>query len=345
MGPYEVALEKLWQEEHPEDFTRQRDRFNAPVKDIVPPKFQMRTEKDDQEFADLVASIREHGVLEPLIVSRLSNKFRLISGSRRLRAATAAGLEIVPVVIKDLTDVDCELVALAENLQRKDLSAGEKCEALIHLYGTAGYNGDIAARYLSALTNRYYQADKYATRKAYSDRVPVPAEFKRLAEKTGIAFASQWQLLRLRIMPSDILEYASKKKIPDYKVIELATPEFMAKTGEEKKRVIDGIKPASKGRKVASVKGEYSLAQLAQDEKKVKSLSGGFSRISLANVYLPSADLQYYERLAKKQNMDLGSCISLALMFKSSKSRGENKSKLQDWYSFKNRGCVKVLDG
>lgn len=87
---------------------------------------QPRKEFNELEIADLADSIRAHGVLQPLVVRQTAERFELIAGERRLRAAQAAGWERVPVQVRDVTDQQMAELAIVENVQRKDLNALEK---------------------------------------------------------------------------------------------------------------------------------------------------------------------------------------------------------------------------
>ncbi|QDU58287.1 ParB/RepB/Spo0J family partition protein [Aeoliella mucimassa] len=87
---------------------------------------QPRKEFDELEIADLADSIREHGVIQPLVVRQAGDRFQLIAGERRLRAAQAAGWERVPVQVRDVTDQQMAELAIVENVQRKDLNPLEK---------------------------------------------------------------------------------------------------------------------------------------------------------------------------------------------------------------------------
>jgi ParB family chromosome partitioning protein len=97
---------------------------------------QPRTVIDPGELEELAASIREHGVIQPLIVSRggAPEEYILIAGERRLEASKLAGLERVPVIVRDATDQQRLELALIENLQREDLSPLETAEAYRHLH-------------------------------------------------------------------------------------------------------------------------------------------------------------------------------------------------------------------
>jgi ParB family chromosome partitioning protein len=88
--------------------------------------YQPRQAFDEAEIADLADSIRAHGILQPLIVRRVGDRFELVAGERRLRAAGAADWRQVPVQIRDVDDRQMAELAIVENVQRKDLNAIEK---------------------------------------------------------------------------------------------------------------------------------------------------------------------------------------------------------------------------
>lgn len=104
-----------------------------PISDIVPGKYQPRTEFDAEALDSLAESIREKGVLQPLLVRRQGGKYELIAGERRWRASKIAGLDKVPVIIKELNDKEVLEVALVENLLRENLSAIEEAEGFLRL--------------------------------------------------------------------------------------------------------------------------------------------------------------------------------------------------------------------
>lgn len=97
------------------------------ISEIEPNKAQPRKDFDDAALADLADSIREHGVLQPLLVRPLpSGTYQLIAGERRWRAARMAGLTEVPVVVREMDDREAAEIALIENLQRQDLNPVEE---------------------------------------------------------------------------------------------------------------------------------------------------------------------------------------------------------------------------
>ena len=103
------------------------------ISEIVPGKYQPRTEFDKDALDALVVSVREKGVLQPLLVRKIEDKYELIAGERRWRAAKEAGLSEVPVIVKELEDKEVLEVALVENLLRENLSAIEEAEGMQRL--------------------------------------------------------------------------------------------------------------------------------------------------------------------------------------------------------------------
>ncbi len=96
---------------------------------LVPSPLQPRKEFVQEQLAELMESIREHGIIQPLIVRRVSGKLELIAGERRFRASRELGLKEVPVIVREASDKDVLEMALIENLQREDLNPIEEARA------------------------------------------------------------------------------------------------------------------------------------------------------------------------------------------------------------------------
>jgi len=103
--------------------------FNCPIEDIRPNKSQPRKNFAHDKLEELAASIREKGIIQPLVVVAKEGHYELIAGERRWRAAQKAGLREVPVVIQDVSEDAALEMALIENIQREDLNAVEEAEA------------------------------------------------------------------------------------------------------------------------------------------------------------------------------------------------------------------------
>ncbi len=103
--------------------------FLCPIEELRPHSSQPRKNFDDKKLSELAASIREKGIIQPLVVRRLEDHYQIIAGERRWRAAQKAGLKDVPVVIQDVSEDWAYEVALIENIQREDLNPIEEAEA------------------------------------------------------------------------------------------------------------------------------------------------------------------------------------------------------------------------
>lgn len=117
-----------------------------PLSEIVPNKEQPRKTFDEGALQELADSITQHGVLQPLLVRPLpEGGYQLVAGERRWRASRMAGLKEVPVVVKDLSDVETMEIAIIENLQREDLNPIEEAEGLQALIDRCGFTQDEVA--------------------------------------------------------------------------------------------------------------------------------------------------------------------------------------------------------
>lgn len=103
--------------------------FVCPIEDIRPHAGQPRKTFTPEKLEELAASIREKGIIQPLVVRKAGNHYELIAGERRWRAAQKAGLHDVPVVIQDVSEDTAMEMALIENIQREDLNAVEEADA------------------------------------------------------------------------------------------------------------------------------------------------------------------------------------------------------------------------
>jgi ParB family chromosome partitioning protein len=115
---------------------------------IDPNPFQPRQGIDPAELEHLKESVRQHGVLQPILVRQQGDRYQVVAGERRLRAAQGVGLEEVPVVVKTVPDGRMLEVALVENLQRQDLDPIEKAQSFENYLTSTGQNQEQAARRL-----------------------------------------------------------------------------------------------------------------------------------------------------------------------------------------------------
>ena len=116
------------------------------LKHIIPNRYQPRTIFIEDNLAELAQSIKEHGVLQPIVVRRKGDGvYELIAGERRFRAATLAGLSTVPAIIRNSNDEKALALALVENIQRQNLNPMEEAKAYSRLMGEFGLTQDLVA--------------------------------------------------------------------------------------------------------------------------------------------------------------------------------------------------------
>ena len=118
-----------------------------PIAELSPDRAQPRKIFDEDALAELANSIRQHGVLQPILVRPMQDgSYRIVAGERRWRAARLAGLTAVPVTIRDMSDEDAMSIALVENLQREDLNPVEEAEGYRHLAQATGWTQEQIAK-------------------------------------------------------------------------------------------------------------------------------------------------------------------------------------------------------
>ncbi len=120
--------------------------IEIPVDRIRPNALQPRAGFGDEPLAELEASIREQGILQPILVRKVGDGYELVAGERRWRAARAAGLQAVPAIVRQLDDRGALEAALVENLQREDLNAVERARAYRRLGTDFGLSQEAIAR-------------------------------------------------------------------------------------------------------------------------------------------------------------------------------------------------------
>lgn len=158
------------------------DFFFCTLGDIRPNRYQPRTRFSDEELDRLKISIAQQGVLQPLLVRKMDGAYELIAGERRLRAAKAAGLDQVPVIVLDLTDEQVLEVSIIENIQRENLNVLEEAEAYFRLIDEFGYTQEKVARKIGK--NRSTIANLLRLRS-----LPQPIKDSLIAEKISMGHA------------------------------------------------------------------------------------------------------------------------------------------------------------
>ena len=116
------------------------------LSDIIPNRFQPRLTFDEEALNELANSIKEHGIIQPLILRDLGSKYEIIAGERRYKAATLAGLTEVPAIVGSMDDQTSAELALIENIQRKDLSAIEEAKSYKKILDMGNFTQDELAK-------------------------------------------------------------------------------------------------------------------------------------------------------------------------------------------------------
>ncbi|MEO8362242.1 MAG: ParB/RepB/Spo0J family partition protein [Vicinamibacteria bacterium] len=230
---------------------------SIPIEDIDPNPNQPRQNVGD--LSELVASVKEKGVLEPILVRRKDSRYEIVAGERRYRAAVEAGLPEMPCVIKDLSDPEVMEIALIENLQRKDLTAFEEADGLRVLAETHGYTHEMMAEKLGKSRTTVTET---LTLAAMPDRV---RELCRLAD----------------ISSKSVLIQVVRQQTPEKMV---AFVDTLQRTGvpptrEEARRLIKAV-PDRKGRP----KNFVFVYKTGRDRGLTLSLKFGRSEVSKADI-------------------------------------------------------------
>lgn len=176
--------------EHPSE-----ELTTVPIDAIQTNPYQPREHFADEALDELAASIREKGLLQPLLVRRVGSGYELIAGERRLRAARRAGLERVPVSHREASKQESLELALIENLQREDLNPIEEAKAFQRLMTEFGLNQDEIARRVGK------------TRSAVSNSVrllQLPAAIRRQVEAGEVSAGHARSLLGLRTVEAQV---------------------------------------------------------------------------------------------------------------------------------------------
>ena len=198
------------------------------VEKIEPSPFQPRQEIDPQELEDLKTSIREKGIIQPIIVRKVGEKFEIVAGGRRFQAAKSLGIKELPAIIREVSDKESLVLALVENLQRKNLNPIEEALAFKRL------NEEFALTYEEIA--RFIGKDKTSISNTIR-LLKLPQEIQEAVKKNIITFTQARAILGL--------EKEEEQKALFYKIIKegFSVREIEEKVRrslpKKKKRIID----------------------------------------------------------------------------------------------------------
>ena len=216
---------------------RSEDIMTIPISQIIEPDWDIRnTQEDENGLIALANSIKKDGFINPVTCIKAGkNKYKLIAGRRRLKAARMIGLKEIPIYVKD--DMDAELdhkrVALIENCHRKDMVGSERAHGFFEVYKMAGYTKQVVISGVKAIDNWFSnrkgsERDWDELRKTFtlSSKMIPDKRFIEICKDVGFAPKYQYQLMQLvtQIQP-EVLRYAEKNDIPiDHQILLTTRP-------------------------------------------------------------------------------------------------------------------------
>jgi len=184
-----LSKRKPTKAKHPDGLPPDDEILHIPVADIKPSPSQPRTAFGEESFQELVQSVRQNGIIQPIVVRRLGGGFELIAGERRWRAAKAAGLSTVPAQVRNVDSAKAFELSIIENIQRQDLNPIERAKAYKRLIETFELTQDLAAQRLGI--NRSSMANVIRL-------LELPGEIQDAVSRGTISMGHARTLLSLR---------------------------------------------------------------------------------------------------------------------------------------------------
>lgn len=248
---------------------------NLEIGKIVVNPDQPRKEFDQTALQELADSIKQHGIIQPLVVTPYNDKFRIVAGERRFRASQLAGLTKVPVVIRNHEELEELEIALVENVQRVDLSPLEQAVSIVRLHDQFSMSfRDIAKKLGKAETTisnivRLLQLPENAVEALRKNEITEGHARAILALKTD---EKRQQELLNKIITQELSVRQAEAFVQQYKVVQ--TPKQLQKRGltPETKKLLSHVHPDYKNRISLRQKDENSgtimVSYSSQDELK-----------------------------------------------------------------------------
>ena len=245
-------------------------RENGPAKntellidEISPNRFQPRKYFDDNKLEELVASIRENGVLQPILVQKSDTGYELVVGERRWRASKKAGLKKIPALIREVTDAQALELAIIENIHRQDLNPIEEADAYAHLSDEFALTQEMIAKKVgksrTAVTNTLRLLK--LSRNIKEDLISGKISMGHARALLGLDNAGQREALRKEIFKQDLTVRQTESRVSrlkqpvPIKPVSLVSKKniFIKDLAKELERRLGtkvDIKPAKKGGKL-----------------------------------------------------------------------------------------------
>jgi len=246
-----------------------------PIIEIEPNRSQPRTRFDEDALQELADSIKQYGIIEPIVVQKRDKFYEIIAGERRWRAARIAGLKEVPVVVKDYSEDDIFTIALIENIQREDLNPIEEAVAYQKLIQELKLKQDEVAEKVSksrtAITNsmRLLKLDQ-RVQQMLIDEMITEGHGRALLpitdpeEQFNLAMKVFDEKLSVRETEKMIKKHQEEKNAPEKPVEEVKDVSFIYKNLEEKLKRTFGTKVEIKNK--ANNTGKIEIEYYSMDE-------------------------------------------------------------------------------
>ena len=201
------------------------------VDEIVANKFQPRVEFNDDALEDLMESIKQFGVLQPVLVRKLEHGYELIAGERRLRASKLAGLTTIPTIIREYTDTEMTAIALIETLQREDLTAIEEALAYSKLLTEFGLTQEELAQKVGRSRSHIANFIRLLT---------LPSKIQQYVSRGTLTMGQVRPLISLEDekMQLDTVEYIIAEDLSARAVEDLVRKLLAAPTAQEEKEAV-----------------------------------------------------------------------------------------------------------
>ena len=185
------------------------------IDEISPNRFQPRKYFDDEKLEELVASIRENGVLQPVVVQKSESGYELIVGERRWRASKKAGLNKIPVVIREVTDAQALELAIIENIHRQDLNPIEEAESYARLSDEFALTQEMIAKKVgrsrTAVTNTLRLLK--LSRNVKEDLISAKISMGHARALLGLDNPGQVEALRIEIFKQDLTVRQTESRV------------------------------------------------------------------------------------------------------------------------------------
>ena len=244
-------------------------KSELPISEIELPDSQPRRYFDPERLQSLAQSIKEHDILQPLLVRPKDSKYELVAGERRLKAAQIAGLSQVPVIIQEFSDEETVQIRLVENLQREDLNPLEETEGILELLALRlGGTAEEAAKLLQSKekeerdnpSHNVMGNEEGEEKKAETEEEDAQKQIETIEEVFAATSRMSWKSfvknrLPLLKLPEDLLEVLRVGKIEYTKAKEINK----LKDGEVRKKLLEEV-----------IKDNLSLEQIRQKIKELQ---------------------------------------------------------------------------